>query len=192
MARALIASALLVTARAQAPPANPCGTDQVRIALTAATDGTEMLVAWATAANATPVGYSGVVRYGLTPAALTSTSAPADNRNYTLCKLPSPNLHAATLTGLVPGQTYFYSIHDAAGKCGATAPAQFSAPRVVGDKPSAYPFTVFAYGDMGISYSQPTADVIAARINGGTGPDVIIHAGDISCVRVRVRVHARS
>ena len=33
---------------------------------------------------------------------------------------------------------------------------------------------------MGISYSQPTADVIAARINGGTGPDVITHAGDIS------------
>jgi len=136
-----------------------------------------MLVSWTTAANATPAAYAGVVQYGPT-AALGQTSAPAATRNYTLCGLPSPFLHTATMTGLKHGATYFYSI--AAPGCGATAPVLFTAPRAVGAKGTAYPFTVFTYGDMGITHSQDTADFITARVAAGTGPDVIVHAGDIS------------
>jgi hypothetical protein len=120
----------------------------VRLALTAAKDGSEMLVSWTTDTGAVPAPYAGVVRYGPTPAALTMTSAVADTRNYTLCNLPSPRLHAATMTGLVAGATYYYSISEP--RCVATEPAQFTAPRAVGDAATAYPFTVFAYGDMGI------------------------------------------
>lgn len=157
------------------PPPLP----EIRLALTSARDGSAMLVSWATAANATPADYAGVVKYGASAAALSQTSAPAATRNYTLCELPSPFLHTATMTGLKAGATYFYSV--VAPGCGATAPVQFTAPRVVGDKASAYPFTVFAYGDMGITHSQTTADFITARVGTAAGrPDVITHAGDIS------------
>ena len=138
-----------------------CNTTQVRLALTAAKDGSEMLVSWTTDTGAVPAPYAGVVRYGPTPAALTMTSAVADTRNYTLCNLPSPRLHAATMTGLVAGATYYYSISEP--RCVATEPAQFTAPRAVGDAATAYPFTVFAYGDMGISNSQHTCDVRLTR-----------------------------
>ena len=167
---------------AAALAANPCGVDQVRLALTSAKDGSSMLVAWATAANATPADYAGIVRFGSTPAALTKTSAVADSRNYSMCSLPSPFLHATTLTGLKAGATYYYSVADAAGNCGSTAPTRFVAPRVVGDKATAWPLRVFAYGDMGVSNSEDTAAFITARVDAGAGsaPDVITHAGDIA------------
>jgi hypothetical protein len=163
-----------------AAPANPCGVDQIRLALTSAKDGSSLLVSWATANNATPAAYAGVVRFGSSPTALTKTSSVADSRNYTMCSLPSPFLHAATLTGLTPGATYYYAVADAAGRCGATAPTRFVAPRVVGDKATAWPLRVFAYGDMGISNSEDTAALITARVDAGTGPDLITHAGDIA------------
>lgn len=176
----VLSLALCAAAFARAAPANPCGVDQIRLALTAAKDGSSLLVSWATAHNATPAAYAGVVRFGSSPTALTKTSAVADSRNYTMCSLPSPFLHAATLTGLTPGATYFYSVADAAGRCGATAPTRFVAPRVVGDKATAWPLRVFAYGDMGVSNSEDTASFISARVDAGTGPDLITHAGDIA------------
>jgi hypothetical protein len=176
----LVPPAAALAAVQPAAPANPCGVDQVRLALTSAKDGSSMLVSWATFANATPAAYAGIVRFGSSPAALTKTSAVADSRNYTICSLPSPYLHAATLTGLKAGATYFYSIADAAGRCGATAPTRFVAPRVVGDKATAWPLRVFAYGDMGVKNSEDTAAFISARVDAGTGPDVITHAGDIA------------
>ena len=109
---------------------------------------------------------------------MTMTSAVGDSRNYTLCELPSVHLHSAVMHGLRAGATFYYSIYEP--RCGATAPAKFSAPRVVGDKATAYPFSVFAYGDMGVTNSQPVIDLIAERVRAGTGPDVITHAGDIS------------
>ena len=155
-----------------------CGTGQARLALTSATDGSEMRVAWATGNTTTPPNYAGVVKYGRTPGALTMTSAIADSRNYTMCELASVHLHSAVMTRLAAGGTFYYSIVEP--RCGATAPVKFTAPRAVGDKASAYPFTVFAYGDMGVTNSQPTIDLIAERVGAGTGPDVVTHAGDIS------------
>ena len=169
--------AALLVAGAIAQP-NPCGTGQVRLALTSATDGSEMRVAWATGNTTTPARYAGVVKYGRSPGALTMTSAAADSRNYTLCELASVHLHSAVMTGLAAGETFYYSVTEP--RCGATAPVKFTAPRAVGDKATAYPFTVFAYGDMGVTNSQPVIDLIAERVGAGSGPDVVTHAGDIS------------
>jgi hypothetical protein len=157
-----------------------CAPEQIRLSLTGASDGSEMLVSWATESSSTPSSYQGIVLYGLTPTTMTLKSTVADTRNYTMCNLPSPSLHMALLSSLVPGATYFYTVTDEAKSCGASVTAQFAAPRIVGEEKDAYPFTIFTYGDMGISHSQDTVNVIAARINGGTGPDVITHAGDIS------------
>ena len=137
-----------------------------------------MGVSWATFANSTPADYAGVVKYGLSPTSLTMLTLPGDSRNYTLCNLPSPYLHFTVMPKLKAGVTYYYSIFEP--RCGSTTPVAFTAPRVVGNKATAYPLRVFSYGDMGISYSQPTATLIAERVTQGQGPDVILHAGDIS------------
>ena len=137
-------SRLLAPLLAAGAVAQNCGTGQARLALTSAADGSEMRVAWATGNTTTPTNYAGVVKYGRTPGALTMTSAIADSRNYTMCDLASVHLHSAVLTGLTAGSTFYYSIVEP--RCGATAPVKFTAPRAVGDKASAYPFTVFAYG----------------------------------------------
>ena len=89
-------------------------------------------------------------------------------------------LHMATMEGLVPGQDYYYSIDGEKSGCGSTPPQLFTAPKVVGDASTAYPFTMLAYADMGISNSQYTAAFIADKVS-SQKVDVIIHAGDISC-----------
>ena len=118
------------------------------------------------------------MRYGRSPDALTQTSAVADTRSYSLCKLESPSLHFTTLTGLVPNSEYYYAI--TAPQCAASSPLNFTSPRIVGDKATAYPLRVMGYGDMGITHSQVTADFVTARVAAGSGPDVVLHAGDIS------------
>ena len=135
-----------------------------------------MLVSWATAANATPADYAAVVQYGPTPTTMTMRTAVADSRNYTLCSLPSPFLHKATMTGLVAGASYYYTIVEP--RCTAPGAIQFLAPSVVGE--GNFPFTVIAYGDMGITNSGPTAEFLAARVAAGAPPNVVTHAGDIS------------
>lgn len=139
-----------------------------------------MGVSWATWANATPADYAGVVRFGESPSSLTSTTRVADMRTYELCGMPSPSLHFTTMTGLIAGRTYYYSISEP--RCGATAPVSFTAPRIVGDASTAYPMRIFAYGDMGISNSEPTAHFITDRVAAGvsSAPDLVLHAGDIS------------
>lgn len=174
---AIILLAALDASTAFSQP-SACGTSQIRLSLTKSVDGSEMGVSWATWANNTPAAYAGVVKYGLSPTSLTMVSRPGDSRNYTLCDLPSPFLHFTVMQNLKAGTTYYYSIVEP--RCGSTTPIAFTAPRVVGDKATAYPLRVMAYGDMGISYSQPTASLIADRVTQGDGPDVILHAGDIS------------
>jgi len=117
--------------------------------------------------SSTPSDYAGVVKFGLSPTKLTMTSAECDSRHYMLCNLSSPFLHSAVITGLAAGETYYYAISEP--RCGATAPTKFTAPRAIGDAATAYPFTVFAYGDMGVTNSQPTIDLIASRVAAGTG-----------------------
>ena len=175
-------SFFVLSANAQVPPTDPCVQNQVRLSLTDARDGSKMGVSWATSNSTTPHNYAAVVRYG--PASgpgagrLTMTTNVADSRNYSVCGAASPFLHFTTMTGLQAGADYFYSI-DGGAACGATAPALFTAPKAVGADPTAYPFTMLAYADMGISNSQFTTAFLAQRVAAG-GVDVIVHAGDIS------------
>ena len=173
-----LTAAVVLSARASSAAQSDCGTSQIRLALTATKLGDEMLVAWTTAANATPANYAAVVKYGPTPTTMTMETEVADTRSYTLCDLPSPYLHKATLTGLKAGAVYYYTIVEP--RCTTPDALQFNAPHVVGSSPSVYPFVVVAYGDMGITNSGPTAEFLAARIASSNAPNVITHAGDIS------------
>jgi hypothetical protein len=143
-----------------------------------------MGVSWATSNATTPANYAAYVIYGNAtgPAAgkLVYTSKLADSRSYSVCNAQSPFLHFATMTGLVAGQQYYYSI-DGGKDCGVTPPKLFTAPKVVG-APAAqsYPFTMLAYADMGISNSEYTAAFLAQKV-ASEKIDVIVHAGDISC-----------
>lgn len=154
-----------------------CFVEQIRLSLTQAADGSEMGVSWATPNVSTPAGYRGVVFYGTSPARLTMSTAPGDSRFYTLNGVHSPFLHYTVMTNLVARATYFYSIGPATADCPASAVFNFTAPPKRGA--SFYPFTVVGYGDMGISYSQNTATLLAARAAAGT-IDLVVHAGDIS------------
>ena len=160
------------------PPTDPCVTNQIRLSLTSS--NTEMMVSWATSNSSTPSPYAAVVRYGPAtgPGAgvLSMASEPADSRSYSVCGALSPSLHAAVMTGLTPGAQYYYSIDSKA--CGTTPPAVFTAPRLLGDAATAYPFRMLAYADMGISNSLYTAALIAEKVASGN-VDIIIHAGDI-------------
>ncbi len=95
-----------------------------------------------------------------------------------MCDAASPFLHFAKMTGLVAGAEYYYSI-DGGAACGATPPVLFKAPKAAGVAAGAYPFTMLAYADMGISNSQYTAAFLAQKV-ASQPVDVIIHAGDIS------------
>ena len=174
--RVFLAVALLCAPASAA--AGACAVDQVRLALAATS--TSMTVVWATGNVSTPAGYSGVVTYGTSPGALTSTSAPGDSRNYTIDSQGSPFLHMATATGLTPGTRYFYQVVAAAGApaCAPSPVLNFTAAPVVGDA-RAYPIRIASYGDMGISYSKNTAAFLAELAAAGS-VDLIIHAGDIS------------
>ena len=128
-----------------------------------------MGVSWATSNATTPATYAAYVIYGNAtgPNAgkLVYTSKVADSRSYSVCNAQSPFLHFATMTGLVAGQQYYYSI-DGGKECGVTPPKLFTAPKVVG-APAAqtYPFTMLAYADMGISNSEYTAAFIAQKVS---------------------------
>jgi Purple acid Phosphatase, N-terminal domain len=135
--RSLSLLALAPAALLAQPPADPCVTGQIRISIGIATNS--MVVSWATNAGLTPPTYAPVVKYGLTPTTLTNVATPSPPRNYTLCELPSPLLHMATMTSLTPGATYYYTISDA--HCGTNGPVQFSAQPTIGAK--TYPFTVY-------------------------------------------------
>ena len=145
----MFAFALASTAAAQ------CAPEQVRLALTAATDGSSMTVSWATGNTTTPVAYVGTVAFGASPGALSSTSAPAVSRNYTFNGYQSFYFHVTELTGLTARAAVFYQIQASAG-CAASGVMNFTAAPVTGAS-TVYPFTVAAYADMGISYSKNTA-----------------------------------
>lgn len=169
-----------VNAASLSAAADPCQTDQVRISLTNAMDGSEMTVSWATGNTSTPAGYAGYVHYGTSPSALTFTSAQGDSRNYTMWGLQSPYFHAVTLTKLVPRTRYYYAI--SAKGCAPTATFSFVSPPVVGDRT---PFTLAGYGDMGVEHSNWTAAALTAAAAAGD-IDGVLHWGDISYADDRI------
>ena len=166
-----LAASLATTAASQ------CYVEQIRLALTQATDGSEMGVSWATPNVTTPSDYSGFVTYGTSPSGLTMKTTPGDSRNYTLNGVHSPFLHFAIMTGLTPRTFYYYSIASTSSDCPASPVFNFTSPPARGT--AVYPLRIAGYGDMGISYSANTATLLASRAASGD-IDLCIHAGDIS------------
>ena len=138
-----------------------CAPEQVRLALTAAQDGSSMTVSWATSNISTPAAYVGVVAFGASPSTLTSSSAPATSRNYTFDGYQSFFFHVTALTGLTARAAVFYQVQASAG-CAASPIMNFSAAPVTGAT-SIYPFTVAAYADMVNDRRQPLAISASTR-----------------------------
>jgi hypothetical protein len=159
---------------ARARAAAPQVPEQVRLTFTADADATTMGIYWATS-NKTADDYVATVQYGLTPDALTMT-VTGSNDNYTTptgIKIASPSLHFAVMTGLKPATFYSYRVGCPA--YGFSIVYNFTSRPVTGAAP--YPITWLAYGDMGISNSQNTADFTAALIASGEA-QFITHAGE--------------
>ena len=136
--------ASIVVSLTAAAASAPCVSDQVRLSLTNASDGTSMGVSWATTNETTPVSYEGIVVYGPNPALLKFRSAPADSRNYTMLNISSPFLHYTILSGLTPRATVYYQILASEG-CSGSPVFKFTAPPPTGT--ATYPITVVGYAD---------------------------------------------
>lgn len=96
--------------------------------------------------------------------------------NYTAFKLKSPSLHFATVTNLKPNTFYSYQVGDPS--YGYSILYNFTTAPVTGSLDS-FPISFLAYGDMGVSNSQATANFTAQKIRNGEAA-YILHAGDIS------------
>jgi len=159
-----VAAAACVVLSLSAPP------EQIRLALGNHWD--EMVVSWATSNTTTPAGYAPTVQWGV---ASLSSSAAGQSTNYTAFNIRSPFIHRATMTRLQPLTRYTYRVGSDAG--GWSVAASFTSGP--GAKDKAYPFTFLAYGDMGISNSEATAALTAAKVGSGEAA-FIIHSGDIA------------
>ena len=104
----------------------------------------------------------------------------ADRKNYTLgfrgisrTYLPSAGYnHHVVATGLRPNTTYFYLVGSTLD--GWSEQASFTTPPLIGEKLHT---TIVIMGDMGILYSQPTAERITKLVEDG-GISSIIQLGD--------------
>ena len=114
---------------------------------------------------------SGAAQFGPSPAAL-KYSAPASNANYSAFDIRSPSLHVAVLTGLSTSTLYYYRVGADAG--GWSPVFTFTTAPARGER--AYPVTFLAYGDMGISNSQATANLTARLLREGAA-QFTLHAG---------------
>jgi hypothetical protein len=117
----------------------------MNIHLGAATDPTIMNVQWRSAPGDVLGNGSSTCEYGVSPRDL---SESVYGYNWTFTDPSSGtnrSLHAATVTGLVPGQTYFYRCGDALD--GWSSVFSFVATRT--DFHEAAPLRVGFLGDMG-------------------------------------------
>jgi hypothetical protein len=116
-------------------------------------------------------------------------SSPAVNTNYTAFRILSSSLHYTTLTKLTPSTLYYYKVGDAAAPPTSSAWSSvysFTTAPALG-APS-YPVSFLAYGDMGISNSQATANLTAKLIQ-SQAAQFIVHAGDISYADDRASIN---
>ena len=101
------------------------------------------------------------------------------NSNYTVFNIKSPSLHFVVLPDLTPSSFVWYKVGSPV--YGWSINYNFTVKPAAGPT---YPLTWLAYGDMGISNSQDTADFTAKLIRSGEA-SFITHAGDISCEQQR-------
>jgi len=144
--------------------------EQVHIALTR--DASEMNVMWTTLEDTT----THTVKWGTDSGNLNQTSSNGTSSTYTHFGWVG-HLHRAKITGLQPGQQYFYSVGSDDGSFSKV----FTFNTLHEDAGSdAHPLRVASIGDMGYgplsddSVAQLTKLVEAGEI------DVVVHNGDIS------------
>lgn len=157
--------------------------EQIRLTFTRDATASTMGIYWVTS-NKTSDDYLATVQYGLTQSSMTS-SVTGTNDNYTAFKIMSPSIHFATMTGLKASTFYWYRVGSPV--YGWSIDYNFTTRPVDGDT-SRYPITWAAYGDMGISNSQATADLTAKKIQSGEA-SFITHAGDISYADNRASIN---
>lgn len=178
----------------------------VRLSLTGV-DG-ELRVSWTTRIASAPA-----VRWGREPDALTSAAA-AETRTYgrgDLCAggpatgvgwLDPGSLHSAVMTGLTPGEAFFYHVYDAAGGPGAGGGIETALAPPAGGGDSARLLVVADLGqaeadgsnddiDIGrasersywsMAASRDTVARMAGDVRDG-GRQLLLHNGDISYAR---------
>jgi len=149
--------------------------EQLHLALTA--ESTEMRVHWTTL-NQTA---EHVVIWGTEPDKLVETSLPGNSSTYTQFGWVG-RLHHATMTGLLPGKSYFYSVGDrsVAGGNGMSPPIQFKTLQAGAGTAAGVPLRILSVGDMGYANnSDATVARMAALVEDGA-IDMVIHNGDIS------------
>jgi phosphodiesterase/alkaline phosphatase D-like protein len=155
-------------------PAVTQAPEQIRLTFTLDATASTTGIYWTTS-NKTTDDYVATVQYGLTESSMTQ-GVTGSNDNYTAFNIKSPSIHFATMTGLKPSTFYWYKVGSPV--YGWSINLNFTTRPVDGDA-SRYPITWIAYGDMGISNSQATADLTAKKIQSGEA-SFITHAGDIS------------
>jgi hypothetical protein len=109
--------------------------------------------------------------------------ATGSNNNYTVFNIKSPSLHFVVLTDLTPSAFVWYKVGSPV--YGWSIAYNFTVKPAAGPT---YPLTWLAYGDMGISNSQNTADFTAKLIRSGEA-SFITHAGDISYADNRASIN---
>lgn len=133
-----------------------------KVHLGAASDPTMINVQWVSAIGDVLGNGTSTVQYGTSPRALSSTAL---GYNWTFTD-PSTGtsryLHAATLTGLTPGQQYFYRVGDPLD--GWSPVFNFVATRT--DFSTAAPLRVGLLGDMGWYNAQALSYIETEVANG--------------------------
>lgn len=143
------------------------------VTLGLSSDPTRMNVQWQTPTTGGVLGAgTSTVQWGTSPRSLTSSSA---GYNWTFTDSSTGraySLHAASMTGLAPGATYFYRVGDALD--GWSAVNNFRATRT--DFSEAAPQVVAVIGDMGWTNAQALAYLETEVAQGNL--DYVLHVGD--------------
>jgi len=177
------ATALVLAALCAAPRPASSSRPPAFVHLAPSSDATRMHVQWATGLFPWPASQgdslgSGIstVQYGASPRALTMAAAGA---NWTWTDALSPTNrtythHLATMTGLAPGQVYFYRVGVPLD--GWSAIYTFRATRLAADVSPDTPMRILFFGDMGWTNAQALSylqDEVASAFY-----DTVIDLGD--------------
>jgi hypothetical protein len=167
------------------PPPAPLVVEQVHLALGHSVD--TMAVAWATV-SAQPC--EAMVMYGSSASALSKTN-PGNSRIFTQDPDRSWYTHAANMTGLVPGERYWYKVGNKNGSTEAWSKVfSFKAATTAKPKPG-QPQLHVIFGDMGAPHAYSLCPDCGSEDNctctntslgvvSETSADMILHLGDFA------------
>lgn len=135
-----------------------------------------MTVQWYTAPGDILGNGTSTVEYGLAPRSLDTT---VQGYNWTYTDTSSQrnySFHLATMTGLVPGTTYFYRVGDDLD--GWSSVFSFVATRAAASFTPEAPLRIGVVGDMGWTNAQALPYLQSDTARGSF--DLVIHVGDLA------------